>query len=111
MLFEIQSDIAPTGPGLQPYNRGGSIVMWISRDEGRHWQKARELTRGCELNQFYPRRPKNANPGFYAFWADGNGRKPSKSNLYFSDKNGNIFMLSVTMNKSLMKPQHVFKNK
>jgi hypothetical protein len=103
--------IAPTGPGPQPYNTGGSIVMWTSRDEGRHWQKVRELTPGCELNQSYPRRPVNANPGFYAFWADGNGRKPSKSNLYFSDKNGNVFMLPATMNKSLMKPQHVFKNK
>lgn len=99
--------IAPTDPGPQAYNTGGSIVMWLSKDEGRNWQKIKDLTAGCELNQSYPRRPVDANPGFYAFWADGNGRKPSDSHLYFSNKDGNVFMLPMEIKNSGMKPKKI----
>lgn len=100
--------IAPTAPGPQPYNTGGSIIMWISKDEGHRWEKVKELTPDCENNQQYPRRPVNANPDFYAFWADGNGRKPSKSNFYFSDKTGKVFMLPRQMKKNEMEPIPVY---
>ena len=103
--------IAPTDPGPQAYNTGGSIVMWLSKNEGRSWQKIKDLTAGCELNQSYPRRPVNANPGFYAFWADGNGRKPSESHLYFSDKDGNVFMLPTEMKKTESKPEKILYRK
>ncbi|WP_344979028.1 BNR-4 repeat-containing protein [Compostibacter hankyongensis] len=100
--------IAPTDPGPQAYNTGGSIVMWTSRDQGRHWEKLKELTPGAENNQSYPRRPVDANPEFYAFWADGNGRKPSASHLYFCDKQGRVFMLPEHMKKQEEKPVRVF---
>lgn len=103
--------IAPTAPGPQAYNTGGSIVMWTSSDEGKHWQKIKDMTDGCALNQSYPRRPVNANSDFYAFWADGNGRKPSESNLYFSDKNGNVFALPRDMKNSVVKPEKIFYQK
>lgn len=99
--------IAPTDPGPQPYNTGGSIVMWTSKDEGHSWQKIKDLTAGCKNNQQFPRRPVNANPDFYAFWADGNGRKPSESNLFFSDKKGNVFMLPRNMNKNEERPKQL----
>ena len=31
--------IAPTEPGPQPYNPGGEMVMWTSRDRGQTWKK------------------------------------------------------------------------
>ncbi len=111
MLFKINSDIAPTGRGPQPYNMGRLHCDVDQQASVQHWQKVRESKRGWELNQSYPRRPMSANPGFYTFWPDGKGRKPSKLNLYFSDKNGNVFMLPDTMNKFFMKPQRVFNNK
>lgn len=100
--------IAPTDPGPQAYNTGGSVVMWTSSDEGHHWAKVREMTPGCERNQTYPRRPVDANPGFYAFWADGNGRKPSVSHLYFSNKAGDVFALPYQMNQANAKPEKAF---
>lgn len=96
--------IAPTDPGPQPYNTGGALVMWVSRDEGRSWHKVKELAPGSEKNQSYPRRPVNASPDFYAFWADGNGRKASASHLFFCDKVGKVFMLPEKMKRREMKP-------
>lgn len=98
--------IAPTAQGPQAYNTGGEIVMWESRNEGRSW-RARPLTKNSALNHSYPRRPVNAHPGFYAFWADGNGRQPSASHLYFSDKKGNVYRLPAKMTKAYEKPELV----
>jgi hypothetical protein len=103
--------IAPTAPGPQAYNTGGSIVMWTSPDEGHSWLKVNDLTPGCKNNQSFPRRPVNASPDFYAFWADGNGRKRSESNLYFCNKGGHVFMLPREMKKKKMKPIPVYSNK
>jgi hypothetical protein len=100
--------IAPTDPGPQTYNTGGSIVLWRSSDQGHQWTKMRDMTPGCTRNQSYPRRPVDANPDFYAFWADGNGRKPSESHLYFSNKQGNVFELPYQMTTETAKPKEVF---
>lgn len=100
--------IAPTFPGPQPFNTGGNIAMLVSYDQGHNWNMVKVLTPGSKNNQQFPRRPINANPDFYAFWADGNGRKPSKSNLYFCDKKGNVFMLPRKMEKDEMKPIPVY---
>src|SRR5690606_18460830 len=45
--------IAPTDSGPQAYNPGGEMVLWISRDEGGSWEKARTLTAGSEFNHTY----------------------------------------------------------
>jgi hypothetical protein len=80
--------IAPTEPGPQPYGAGGEMVLWSSRDEGRTWNREKQLTRGSELNHTYARRPVDASPQFYALWADGNPLEPSESRLYFTDREG-----------------------
>ncbi|NOY81206.1 MAG: hypothetical protein GXP31_09400 [Kiritimatiellaeota bacterium] len=80
--------IAPTEPGPQPYNPGGEVAMWLSRDEGRSWRKTKQLTHNSQYNHNYCRRPLRAAPAFYAFWADGNPREPSASRLYFTDRAG-----------------------
>ncbi|HID56289.1 TPA: hypothetical protein EYP37_07155 [Candidatus Poribacteria bacterium] len=85
--------IAPTLSGPQPYNPGGEMTMWIGEDGGERWRMVRQMTRGSERNHNYARRPLNAHPDFYAIWADGDCRKPSISNLYICDREGNVKML------------------
>ena len=97
--------IGPTETGPQPYNPGGEIAMWASSDLGKSWRKVRQLTRGSERNHTYARRPVNAHPGFYALWADGHGRKPSISTLYFCDKEGNVYVLPRKMKADFAKPR------
>lgn len=96
--------IAPTGPGPQPCNTGGEIVLWTSIDQGRHRTRVRNMVPGSRRNHAYPRRPVHADPGFYAFWADGNGRRPSPSTLYFSDREGRVFRLPRHMQQDSERP-------
>jgi len=97
--------IGPTEHGPQPYNPGGEIAMWDSKDQGRTWNKTRRMTIGSERNHTYARKPVNAHPDFYALWADGHGRKPSESLLYFSDKKGNVRVLPRRMDGDFAKPE------
>jgi len=96
--------IAPTRTGPQPYNTGGEMVMWQSLDRGKTWKEAKQLTKESPYNHTYARRPVNAHPHFYAFWADGNARKPSVSRLYFCDKKGNVRMLPREMARDFVRP-------
>ena len=85
--------IAPTIDGPQRYNPGGEIAMWASKDGGKSWTMGKQLTKNSQKNHNFVRRPLNANPGFYGIWANGDGRKPSVSNLFFCNKEGNVFSL------------------
>ena len=70
------------------------------------------LTWNSKYNHSYARRPINLNPGFYAFWADGHGRQPSESRLYFCDQDGNVYRLPQKMDSDLAKPElYKFKMK
>ena len=89
--------VAPTEKGPQPYNPGGEVALWVSRDKGQSWNKRKQLTVGSGRNHTYVRRPVDAHPDFYAIWGDGHARKPSGSQLYFCDHAGNVFLLPVTM--------------
>jgi len=97
--------IAPTETGPQPYNPGGEIAMWTSKDLGKTWKKVRQLTKDSQRNHTYARRPVNAHPEFYALWADGHGRKPSESSLYFCDKKGNVRILPREMKEDFARPK------
>ena len=97
--------IGPTGPGPQAYNSGGDMVLWTSRDRGVTWKKERLITSGGPYNHSYARKPFDAHPDFFCFWADGNGREPSPSRLYFCDRTGKkVFMLPETMTHEREKP-------
>ncbi|MCF0234681.1 MAG: BNR-4 repeat-containing protein, partial [Thermoguttaceae bacterium] len=93
--------------GPQKFNTGGEVSQWVSRNNGETWEKEFQLTENSEFNQCYPRRTIDANPGFYAFWADGNGRAPSASNLYFSTKDGKVFKLPREMRADWEEPIRV----
>jgi hypothetical protein len=99
--------IAPTDPGPQRFNPGGEVAMWISRDRGRTWTKEKQLTQGSEYNHTYVRRPVNAHADFYAFWADGHGRRPSESRLYFTDRAGNVRRLPWEMTGEFERPERI----
>lgn len=100
--------IGPTEVGPQAYNPGGEMVAWTSSDRGHTWKQAREITRQSRFNHTYARRPVNAHPDFYAFWADGDGRKPSPSRLYFCNRLGDkVYRLPESMNQPLQVPEEV----
>jgi len=96
--------IGPTETGPQPYNPGGEIAMWISRDQGATWRQSRQMTSNSPRNHTYVRRALNAHPDFISIWADGHGRQPSESSLYFSDIRGNVFQLPEAMNDATASP-------
>ncbi|MHC4110506.1 MAG: BNR-4 repeat-containing protein [Planctomycetota bacterium] len=97
--------IAPADTGPQPYNPGGEMAMWISKDLGSTWKKTGQLTKDSDRNHTYVREPVNAHPDFYGLWADGHGRKPSESYLYFCDKEGAVRMLPRKMAGDFVKPE------
>ncbi|MBN1492369.1 MAG: BNR-4 repeat-containing protein [Phycisphaerae bacterium] len=98
--------LASTEPGPQRYNTGGEIACWVSADQGQNWKKTADVTRDSKLNHSYVRRPVNAHPDFYGFWADGHGREPSESRLYFCDKTGTrVFRLPEKMTDDFAKPE------
>jgi len=98
--------IAPTEPGPQPYCTGGEMVMWTSRDQGKTWQKVRQLTRHSRFNHTYARRPVNAHPDFYALWADGDAKQPSDSSLYFTNRAGTqVWKLPSVMKEEFERPR------
>ena len=88
--------IAPTDPGPQSWSTGGEMVMWVSHDQGKSWEK-KVLTKGSKRNHSYARKPVNAHPDFYAFWADGDAFKPSVSCLYFASKDGHVTAMPYVM--------------
>ncbi|MBR5626225.1 MAG: hypothetical protein IKW74_01230, partial [Thermoguttaceae bacterium] len=86
------------------YNTGGEMSLYISKDQGKSWTKERQMTSGSKYNHCFPRRPVNANPEFYAFWADGHGREKSPATLYFSNQNGDVFQLPRKMSADWTDP-------
>jgi hypothetical protein len=101
--------IGATEPGPQKYNAGGEIAMWTSVDQGKIWTMVKQLTHDSKYNHTYPRRPVNADPDFYALWADGNARQLSPSQLYFTDRDGNhVWRLPTQMTTPTAKPEVVF---
>ncbi len=99
--------VAPTQTGPQPYNPGGEMALWQSRDRGATWQRVTQLTKDSPFNHTYAREPVNAHDDFYALWADGHGRQPSSSSIYFCDRAGNVYRLPRSMTADFAKPEKV----
>lgn len=96
--------IGPTERGPQPFNPGGEIAMWASHDRGATWNRTRRMTQDSSMNHTYVRRVLNATPDFIAIWADGHGRQPSESRVYFSDSQGSVFQLPFVMKSDHASP-------
>ena len=106
---DVWTVIAPTTPMPEGdpryWGAGGEIDEWTSTDRGRSWVKTRQLTSNSERNHTYVRRPFYADHDFWAFWADGNTDKFSKSCLYFCNKAGKVFRMPYTMTSEWQKPE------
>jgi hypothetical protein len=99
--------IAPTDTGPQPYNPGGEMAMWQSRDQGQTWIKLRAMTSGSAKNHTYARRALHCQDDFVALWADGDARRPSSSRLYFANRSGDVFRLPEAMTAETARPEKV----
>jgi hypothetical protein len=100
--------IAPTGKGPVENRTGGEMVQWVSRNEGRDWEKSTEITSGSIRNNSFPRRPRNNNKEFYSFWVDGDPDKLSPSQLFFTNQKCNkVWMLPFKMNKDFERPVRI----
>ena len=101
--------IAPTEPGPQRHGTGGEMAVWLSDDQGRTWQKARDITRNSPLNHAYARRPVDAHPDFYAFWADGNPDEVTESRLYFTNRDSDqVWRLPYAMTDDFAVPEPLY---
>ena len=80
--------VGPTGAPPQKYGTGGEMVLWVSPDEGKSWNMKRQLTGKSPYNHSYARRPASATDPFFAFWADGDPTRLTKSHLFFTDSTG-----------------------
>ena len=78
--------------------------MWVSADQGATWKKKKQLTFGSKRNHTYVRNVKDAHLDFVSLWADGHGRQPSDSRLFFSDVCGNVFELPQQMDGTSATP-------
>lgn len=97
--------IGPTDAGPQPYQTGGEIVIWESKNDGNTWKRKKSVTTKSMHNQTYVRRPENAKNPFACFWADGDPTNFSKSHFYFSDDKGKqVYQLPYNMNSDFAKP-------
>ncbi|MDR2472459.1 MAG: glycoside hydrolase family 88 protein [Tannerella sp.] len=102
--------IAVTGPsvnGPQAYNTGGEVATMISNDNSKTWKMQRQLTNNSPRNHNYVRRPLYAHPAFLSIWADGHGRQPSESYLYFSDAKNNVFRMPRDFTADFATPEAV----
>ena len=99
--------IGPTVDGPQAYNPGGEVAMWLSKDAGVSWKKEKQMTQSSEMNHSYVRKPSHANKDFYGIWADGNGRKPSESSIYFTNEKGDVYKLPRNSTDNMITPELV----
>lgn len=105
---EVWRIFAPTEPGPQRWGTGGEVAIWRSEDHGATWNKERDVTWDSPVNHQYVRRPVNAHPDFYAFWADGNPEEFSPSHLYFTNRKGDVvWRLPYTMKGDFAEPEPV----
>lgn len=100
--------VGPTAAGREPYGTGGEMVLWTSNDQGRSWL-SKQLTSASSRNHSYARRPVSAHDDFFAFWADGSSLTKSVSQLYFCNKNGDVFRLPSKMGGRNQKPERVHR--
>jgi len=100
--------IAPTEEGPQKWGTGGEVAIWVSNDEGRNWEKVRNVTVDSRYNHAYVRRPVNAHSDFYAMWADGSPDELTPSHLYISTRDGSaVWRLPYEMEVEFAKPELV----
>lgn len=101
--------LAPTGRGPSRWGAGGEVALWECASPGEDWTRQAVLTVDSEFNHNYVRRPVNAHPEFYAFWADGDPDRESPSRLYFTNEDASgVWQLPYDMDGEEAAPVRVF---
>ena len=98
---------------LADYRHCRSDIGWgrvdihgrMSSDNGKTWTMTRQMTSDSGTNHTYIRRPFYADDGFWAYWADGRTDRFTRSNLYFSTKEGKIYRMPYDMTDEWQKPE------
>ena len=101
--------VGPTENGQQSWGVGGELALWVSINNGKTWNKEKELTKNSTHSHSYVRRPLNYKAPFCYFWASGHSHNFSKSELYFGDFDGNIWKLPYVMENDYEKAEIVIK--
>ena len=89
----------------QKWGVGGEIEIWSSIDKGHNWKKEKAITKNSDFNHSYVRKVVDGKAPFVFFWADGDPHEFSKSQLYFGDLKGNVFLLPYSMKDDFEKPE------
>jgi len=97
--------IGPTDDPPQPHAPGGEMAMWESTDRGAAWRRVRRMTTDSPRNHTYARPVVCGTPEFRAFWADGHGRRVSRSRLYFCNAAGDVFRMPEEMSGEAAAPE------
>lgn len=96
--------VGPTETGPQSYHTGGEMAVWQSRDQGANWERTHVFPARNGRNASYARRPRDAEPPFEAFWADGDAAAFSDSWLYFGSLDGGYWQLPYDMDGETVEP-------
>ena len=99
--------VAPTTNRPQLWGAGGEVVMWRSKDKGKTWTSAKNITRNSARNHNYIRKVVDGRDPFLYFWADGNPDLLSESRLYFGDSKGRAWQLPYEMDAEAVRPKRV----
>ena len=99
--------VAPVGIPPQKWGVGGEIEIWSSIDKGHNWKKEKAITKNSDFNHSYVRKVVDGKAPFVFFWADGDPHEFSKSQLYFGDLKGNVFLLPYSMKDNFEKPEPI----
>ncbi|WP_209328801.1 BNR-4 repeat-containing protein [Lunatimonas salinarum] len=99
--------VGPTENSPQVWGAGGELVIWKSLDNGKTWNRVKQVTQNSVHNHNYARRVVNGTNPFLYFWADGNPDRFSRSKMYFGDSKGRVWGLPYDMKKDAQRPKRI----
>ncbi|MEM7655581.1 MAG: BNR-4 repeat-containing protein [Bacteroidota bacterium] len=99
--------VIPSEDPPQPHGVGGEVAIWQSMDQGKNWEKERQLTQNSALNHSYVRRPLNFQAPFCFFWATGDPHQLSRSDLHFGDFEGRVWRMPYEMKGLRARPEQI----
>ncbi len=95
--------IGGDGVGTNDKTVGGQVNLWTSSDNGVTWKRNKQLTAQSGINAYNARRPVNAQDSFYALWTDNQDKRNKSSNMYISNREGEVFQLPRHMDENWVK--------
>lgn len=82
---------------------GTRLTEWFSDDQGRSWYRQFDARLG-KLGPMGLQKPVHSNPGLYAFWTGTGPGAVDAARIYFTTREGRLFLLPVEMDKPAQPP-------